>query len=247
MISRHNQSAKMMTKIAAINTAISRVKLSPTLAQNQMTPDDYFLYLLVAIGYIASPGPAVFLAINGGARLGVKKTAITLFGNTAGLGVLAFVSASGLGALVLNSPIALQALKICGALWLAYLGVRMLLSNKFGVQNNNMNIRKHIRVYGFGKLLMDGFLLAVTNPKPIVFFLSIYPQFIVLNGNEIRQFLWLGISFLTISFVLLNCYAIFSRFTVGQVLTRNGIKWFNILFGITFIVLAASLLFSTTH
>lgn len=207
-----------------------------------MTNDAYLLYLLFAIGYVASPGPAVLLAINGGIRLGVKQTAITLCGNTAGLGVLAFVAACGLGALVLNSAIALSILKFCGAAWLIYLGWRMLLVNKISVPPSI-----EIRASDFRALFIDGFMLAITNPKPIIFFLSIYPQFIVLNGTEIRQFLLLGISFLVISFVVLNCYAIFVRVTVAQVLNQDVVKYLNILFGITFISLAVFLLFSAAY
>jgi len=50
----------------------------------------YFIFLLIAFGYIASPGPAVFIAINGGASIGKKKTFVLLLGNTIGIGIIAF-------------------------------------------------------------------------------------------------------------------------------------------------------------
>ncbi len=90
--------------------------------------DNYALYLLVATGYIASPGPAVFIALNGGAAHGVKNTAAVLLGNTFGLGILALVSALGLGAVMLASDTLTRMVKTAGALWLAYLGIKMIVA-----------------------------------------------------------------------------------------------------------------------
>ena len=91
-----------------------------------MSVDNYFLYILIAVGYISSPGPAVFVAINSGVAIGVKRTSVLLAGNTIGLGVLAFISALGVGSFILNSAKLTVALKILGALWLAYLGIKMM-------------------------------------------------------------------------------------------------------------------------
>lgn len=205
-----------------------------------MEINGYIAYVLIATGYIASPGPAVFLAINGGASLGVKTTALILLGNTIGLGVLAFLSALGLGALILNSATLTVTVKIAGACWLAYLGIKMMKSD-FTKQPTP----GPTEITGQRRLLArfnDGLMLALTNPKPIIFFVSIYPQFVATDEPVFRQFLLLGATFMMLSFVLLNFYALISNNTVGKVLNRNRAIAFNVSFGLLFIILAVLLI-----
>ncbi len=205
-----------------------------------MTIDNYLIYLLVATGYIASPGPAVFIAINGGATAGVKSTAATLLGNTAGLGVLAFISALGLGAFVLGSARLTAMVTAGGAVWIFYLGAKMCLAGAPDPGGIATTPRDGKPLTGF----TDGLVLALTNPKPIIFFVSIYPQFIVVGGgqSQIRQFMLLGATFLGLSFVLLNGYSFLSSLTIGKVLSVRGARWFNGVFGMIFIALALYLL-----
>ena len=81
-----------------------------------------FLYGLMSVDYIASPGPAVFVAINGGFAISAKRALALLAGNAAGLGVLVFVSALSISAVVLNLATLTATMPISGALWLSYPG-----------------------------------------------------------------------------------------------------------------------------
>ena len=84
----------------------------------------------------------------------------------------------------------------------------------------------------------EGLLLAVTNPKPIIFFTSIYPQFIQDNDTKSLQFLILACTFMFISFCTLNVYALISKNTIGKVLNNNRLKIFNIVSGTALILTA---------
>ena len=87
-----------------------------------MSVEGCFLDRLISVDCIASPGPAVFVAINGGFAIGAKRTLALLAGNAAGLGVLVFVSVLSIGAVVLNLATLTAAMPISGALWLSYPG-----------------------------------------------------------------------------------------------------------------------------
>jgi len=211
-----------------------------------MSIDNYLLYVLIAVGYIASPGPAVLVAINGGVAVGMKRTAALLAGNTVGLGILAFISALGVGVLILNSAKLTVAVKILGALWLVYLGIKTIRSPV--APNPELEQNRLRKIYaGAGGLaaFRDGLILALTNPKPIVFFVSIYPQFIVADEFIARQFLLLGATFMLLSFGILNLYSALSAVIAGRFLDANKIRLVNYLFGGTFLALALFLLAET--
>ena len=200
----------------------------------------YFTFLLIAFGYIASPGPAVFIAINGGASLGKVKTFYLLLGNTIGLGIIAFISALGVGSLILKSSFLTAVTTVAGASWLCYLGIRMIIYHATGSQRNDARILE--RETNHLKRFYSGLILALTNPKPIVFFVSIYPQFIVSNSTKNTQLLLLGTTFILLSFVTLNAYSFVSNATVGKVLNERRTRIFNVIFGVIFVVLGVLLI-----
>jgi len=191
-----------------------------------MPIDHYLLYVLIAVGYIASPGPAVVVAINGGVAVGVKRTAMLLAGNTVGLGMLAFISALGVGALILNSAKLTAAVKISGALWLAYLGVKTMRAP--AALNPGLHRERLRTIYagaGAPAQFRDGLVLALTNPKPIVFFVSIYPQFIAADALAARQFILLGATFMLLSFGILNAYSALSAVIAEHFWTQRKFAW----------------------
>ena len=208
-----------------------------------MPVENYLLYVLIATGYIASPGPAVFVAINGGFAIGTKRTLALLAGNSVGLGALAFVSALGIGAFVLNSATLTAAMKILGALWLAYLGLKMLRpQHAANPAADQSRLRKKYLGAPWLSKFFDGLTLALTNPKPIVFFVSIYPQFVVGDGAATAQFLLMGVTFVLLSFGILNVYSLLSAVIASRFLRADKIKAVNGFFGGMLIVLAVLLL-----
>jgi threonine/homoserine/homoserine lactone efflux protein len=200
----------------------------------------YFIFLLISFGYIASPGPAVFIAINGGASIGKKKTFLLLLGNTIGIGIIALISALGVGSLILKSSFLTAVTSIIGAFWLCYLGGKMIASHV--TQNKSNNARVLERGQNHNRRFYSGVILALTNPKPIVFFVSIYPQFIVLNSTKNMQLLLLGTTFMLLSLIILNVYSIVSNMTVGKILNERRARIFNVVFGVVFIVLGVFLI-----
>lgn len=206
-----------------------------------MEINNYIIFISIAFAYIVSPGPAVFIVINYGATFGLKKTMYLVFGNTLGVGILAFISAVGIGALIISIPLLKNTLIIIGAVVLIYLGVKMIKNTKnlIIIQTIDTTI-VHKNKFDFFK---EGLMLALSNPKPIIFFMSIYPQFINFTENQTIQFLILGFTFMVISFISLNFYSLLSKYTLGKMLTEKRAKVFNFASGLLLIILAILLIY----
>ena len=203
--------------------------------------DNMMVYISIATIYIISPGPAVFIAINYGIMHGFKKTMLLLLGNTIGLGILAAISATGVGILVVNSPLLSAVLSLLGAIFLFYLGYKMIRGSKRRQEVQSIEIESKNGIY----FLKAGLLLSLTNPKPIIFFTSIYPQFIDSSAtNIVYQFTTLAVIFMFISFFSLNFYSLLAKYVLGNFLDTKRIQVFNIVSGSILIVLAILLLVS---
>ena len=89
-----------------------------------MNYDTLILFSIVSFFYIISPGPAIFLAIYNGAVNGVKCVFVSALGNILGLLLLSALSISGLSAVLMASSSLFMAVKVVGAFYLIYLGIR---------------------------------------------------------------------------------------------------------------------------
>jgi threonine/homoserine/homoserine lactone efflux protein len=150
-------------------------------------------YALACVALAATPGPdmAVFIGktLSGGRRLGYAALA----GAMAGLLVHTVAAALGLSALLAASAGAFKILKIVGALYLLWLAVGALRHGAalpLDAAGGPEPLAKGFRT---------GFLINLTNPKIILFFVTFLPQFIVAGDpNAWEQLLFLGVSFIVI-------------------------------------------------
>ncbi|MBS9778003.1 MAG: LysE family translocator [Gammaproteobacteria bacterium] len=216
-----------------------------------MSIQQFLIYISVSFFYIISPGPAVLLSINYGAVYGLNKTAYMLLGNSTGQMTLAFFSSLGIGLAVIKSYLLLNIIKIIGVIVLFYMGTKMLLAaytDRIRITNicssSELTKKNNFKERSFLSLYKEGYVMAITNPKPLIFFVSIYPQFWGTNKNEIVQLIILGCSFATISFICMNVYSMFGKFLSEKLLSNNGVVILNIISGVAFILISFTLLFS---
>lgn len=166
---------------------------------------EYFLFLSITALTSASPGPAVFLAIRNGASHGLKKACAGVFGNFTAMVLMAISSAAGLSAIILASSTLFLAIKIMGGCYLIYLGLKALLSkSSINSQNSVGDISVKAERSSFS-LYREAFWVGMGNPKAIVFFTALFPQFIDPSKNFLGEFLPLlaGFSFFSLFFLIL--------------------------------------------
>jgi threonine/homoserine/homoserine lactone efflux protein len=146
-----------------------------------------FLLFLVAASIIAlSPGPGIFYVaartISGGRSEGLASS----FGTAIGGLVHVAAGAVGVSALVMASAEAFTALKIVGAFYLIWLGIKTIRESRTGFPAGDA-------VVGSARAFRDGIAVEAFNPKTATFFLAFLPQFVDPAGTVWLQFLVLGL------------------------------------------------------
>jgi len=173
-----------------------------------MPPGDHLLeFAITAFVLIVVPGPSVLFVVSRGVALGRKAALATVAGNTAGVMVQAILVALGLGALVERSDAAFTAVKLVGAVYLVVLGLRMLRNrHALAALHDATEVPKGTR-----RIVREGFVVGFTNPKAVVVFTVVIPQFAdPSRGHVPLQLLVLGIVFLTIGVISDSAWAIAS-------------------------------------
>lgn len=146
------------------------------------------LFVAMAAATIASPGPGVVYTLNNAIVYGGLKAFAGLLGIAAGALITGSVSASGLGVLVTASPTAFAALRYLGAAYLLYLGVQLWRSaaRASALALSGEAVRE-VPSNNALNFFARGATLQFTNPKSLLFFMSILPQFIDPRANYVVQ------------------------------------------------------------
>ena len=98
------------------------------------------IFIVITFTFMLSPGPATFNCMNNGIRYGARKSVLGVLGNVAAFQLLIVLSVIGLGAILAASEIAFQVIKVIGAIYLVYLGVKIWLSPAVvNVEGNSKN------------------------------------------------------------------------------------------------------------
>ncbi|MFI8003305.1 LysE family translocator [Streptomyces sp. NPDC086010] len=154
--------------------------------------DRLLAFAAVSLLLIVVPGPSVLFVIGRALSQGRRAALTTVVGNTLGSYVLVVAVALGVGAVVERSVVVFTALKLCGAVYLVYLGVKAVRERG----------SLHASFTGGGsaggslRTLLEGFAVGVANPKTIVFFAAVLPQFVEPRlGHVTVQMLVLGLVF----------------------------------------------------
>jgi len=206
-----------------------------------MSLDLYLAYVLIAFFTIVSPGAAILLAIHNGLSLDLRAVMLSSLGNILGLFILSTVAMFGVGVLLQTSSLFFLILKVIGALYLIYLGLKQIFGDHAALVPREETERK--KAYDAAKVFRKGFLLAVTNPKPILFFTAIFPLFMDSHAAALPQFLIMTATFMGISFASLMFYGYMSGTAKSWFFDANRLKLFHKISGSLFVLMGISMLF----
>ena len=146
-------------------------------------------FSVAAFILIVVPGPSVLFVVSRGVALGRRAAVVTALGNAVGIYLQVVAVALGVGAVIERSVALLSAIRLLGAAYLVYLGVQALRHRRTLASVLDAGAAAPER----RGLALEGFVVGVSNPKWIVFFTAILPQFIDPSGAPVAlQMLALG-------------------------------------------------------
>jgi threonine/homoserine/homoserine lactone efflux protein len=184
-----------------------------------MLPTRHLLeFLLTVYIVILIPGPSVLFVVSRGVALGRRAALATVLGNASGFALQLVLVAVGIGSIVARSDAVFSALKLLGAAYLVVLGV--------GKIRDRHELAKAVGVVdaiprSLGRTIREGFFVGATNPKGILIFTAVLPQFIDRSrGHVTLQLALLGSICIAIALLSDGTWAIASG-TARQWLGRS--------------------------
>ncbi|MFZ0002366.1 LysE family translocator [Trebonia sp.] len=171
-----------------------------------MIPTTHLLaFTVTAFVLIAIPGPSVLFTVSRAITLGRGAGVATVAGNTVGAFTQVVAVAFGIGPLVERSVALFTVLKLAGAAYLVFLGVQAIRHRQSLAEALGATIEQKTTT----RIVIDGFTVGVTNPKVIVFFAAMLPQFVDRQaGNVPVQIIALGAIFAGIALISDSTWAL---------------------------------------
>lgn len=152
---------------------------------------------------IVIPGPSVLFVVGRALVLGRRGALLSVVGNALGMLVQVVAVAAGLGVIIEQSVVLFTIIKLVGAAYVIYLGIQAIRHRRTAVKLDAAIPARRSRV------LWESFVVGISNPKSIVFFIAVLPQFAVPAAGWVPlQLLLLGGVFLTIALMLDSVWAL---------------------------------------
>lgn len=213
----------------------------------------WLLYVALAAAVIVSPGPSALLCVAHAVSHGARRTLATIAGGITASMCLMTLSALGLGAVIAASEAWFQAIKWAGAAYLLYLGVSAWRSARGQAADRasaSADVGADAAVQEAGAaqstgsrwaLYRKGFLVGIGNPKDLLFFSALFPQFMDASAPIAPQMLILGVSWMVLDGTIMFAYAVCGA-TIHARWGQGGAgAWFQRVTGGAFIAAAGVL------
>lgn len=198
-----------------------------------MTRTTLWLFIVMTFFVSGTPGPNMLLIMATSARHGLRAAVSAMSGCMTALLVMMGISTVGLGAVLQAFPSVFDALRLAGAAYLAYLGVQCWRV-PLGQTNANAPGTAFVR---------QGFWVALSNPKAILFAAAFFPQFINPQADKLPQFALLLATFVVIEVSWYFIYAVSGQWLSTYLQRPSVMQGFNRLTGSVFVGFAAWMAF----
>ncbi len=189
-----------------------------------MSITSYLLYLAAVALLVLTPGPTMLMSMTNAITHGAPKAMASCSGSvTAVLGVM-LLSSLGLGALLTASDTAFNVLKVCGAAYLIYLGIKTFRSPVSSFDLPSAAIKTQTTPL---RLFIQGFLVGTSNPKAILFLTAFFPQFIDTTQAWAPQFAVLATTFVVFEMGVLSLCCVFAARIAPWLRQQGRARVFN--------------------
>ncbi|TOB54209.1 flagellar biosynthesis protein FlgM [Vibrio parahaemolyticus] len=206
-----------------------------------MQLDTWIYYTLAILVLTASPGPSSLLCLSKGVSSGFRLALTTALGSLSAITIILTLSFTGLGVVIASSELVFNIIKWCGAAYLIWLGIQAFRSkqNDFSKSDSAQVSTSHVSAY------TSGFIVGSSNPKAIIFFTALFPQFIDPTDSLLTQYAIFAGTFVVFELSWLTFYALLGVKTSNWLFEAGRAKLFNRLTGGVFI--SAGVMLSTAN
>ncbi len=167
-----------------------------------MTLQIWTIYLATILAMMSTPGPSQLLMLSNSATHGFKRSTATAVGDLMANALQMLAAGFGLAAVLAASANALFVIKWLGVVYLIWLGARMIWKARSnGAPRSNDGSKTSLRTLWF-----QGFITSASNPKAVVFFAALFPQFISAESAFASQFLVLSATYIVVDGLFLSAY-----------------------------------------
>ncbi|MBP9973526.1 LysE family translocator [Comamonas denitrificans] len=211
----------------------------------------WLLYVSLAAALIASPGPSALLCVSHALAHGARKTIGTILGGITASMTLMLLSALGLGAIIAASDTLFSAIKWAGAVYLLYLGISTWRNAKqapVGVEVDtevaNAGAPERAEpadTTTFWTLFRKGLMVGLGNPKDLLFFSALFPQFMDASAPVAGQLLILGCTWMVLDGSIMLMYVLAGAKLLARLHGTRAGQWFDRATGGAFIAAAGIL------
>ena len=207
-----------------------------------MALQTWSLFLVLVFTVIVMPGPAAALCLSHGVAYGRFKTLATISGLLLSSVALIALSTAGLGAILSASETLFTIVKFAGAAYLIYLGIKMWRTRpSTSVETQPSDGPSNHKGTNVLTLLRTGFLVGISNPKDLLFFGALFPQFIATTSPIVNQVALLTLTWCAVAFLVMATYAAIGARMATKINELNAKGFFNRVTGSIFIAAGGAL------
>jgi len=200
----------------------------------------WFAYMLACWVISISPGAGAIASMSSGLNYGFRHGYWNAIGLQVALVLQIMVVAAGVGVLFATTPLAFQVVKWFGVVYLLYLAYL-----QWTAPVKDIEIQQEKRDKSALALLLNGFVVNISNPKAIVFLLAVLPQFLDLSKPQWIQYLIMAATMITIDLIVMAGYTGLASKVLRLLRSPKQQKYLNRGFAVMFS--CAALLLSTVH
>ncbi|AVP33595.1 LysE family transporter [Acinetobacter baumannii] len=200
----------------------------------------WFAYMLACWVISISPGAGAIASMSSGLNYGFRHGYWNAIGLQIALLIQIMIVAAGVGVLFATTPLAFQAVKWFGVAYLLYLAYL-----QWTAPVKDIEIQHEKKDKSVSALLLNGFVVNISNPKAIVFLLAVLPQFLDLSKSQWIQYLIMAATMVTIDLIVMAGYTGLASKVLRLLRSPKQQKYLNRGFAVMFS--CAALLLSTVH
>jgi homoserine/homoserine lactone efflux protein len=202
----------------------------------------WLAYFTAAWLIALSPGAGAALSMTHGLTYGVRQTTTTILGLQAGLAFILLLAGGGVGALLLASATAFAVIKILGAAYLIWLGIKQWRADTSDTSQHEDAVPGNVSLSSRQRFT-QGLLTNATNPKGIVFMVAVLPQFIVPNRALWLQLTILLVTTLFADIIVMHGYAFLAASLRRWMASQRAARTRNRITGGVLMAMGANLIF----